>query len=45
MFSPCLWVGSNEFEATTIFGFYKNFDILLNYPNHSECSLDIEGLT
>lgn len=42
---PCLWVGSNEFEATTIFGFYKNFDILLNYPNHSECSLDIEGLT
>lgn len=43
--TPCLWVGSNEFEATTIFGFYKNFDILLNYPNHSECSLDIEGLT
>lgn len=42
---PCLWVGSNEFEATTVFGFYKNFDILLNYPNHSECSLDIEGLT
>lgn len=42
---PCLWVGSNEFEATTIYGFYKNFDILLNYPDHSECSLDIEGLT
>lgn len=42
---PCLWVGSNSFEATTVFGFYKNFDILLNYPHHSECSLDIEGLT
>lgn len=43
--TPCLWVGSNQYEATTVFGFYKNFDILLNYPNHSECSLDIEGLT
>jgi len=43
--TPCLWVGSNEFEATTVFGFYKNFDILLNYTNHSDCSLDIEGLT
>lgn len=43
--TPCLWVGSNEFESTTVFGFYKNFDILLNYAIHSDCSLDIEGLT
>lgn len=42
---PCLWVGSNEYESTTVFGFFKNFDILLNYTNHSDCSLDIEGLT
>lgn len=42
---PVLWVGSNEFEATVIFGFYKNFDILLSYSTHAECSLEIEGLT
>ena len=42
---PVLWIGSNEFEATTIFGFYKNFDILLSYTDHAECSLEIEGLT
>lgn len=42
---PVLWVGSSDFEATVIFGFYKNFDILLSYPEHAECSLEIEGLT
>jgi hypothetical protein len=42
--TPCLWIGSNSYEATTIFGFYKNFDILISYPEHSDCQLEIEGL-
>lgn len=42
--TPCLWVGSNSYEATTIFGFYKNFDILISYPDYSDCQLEIEGL-
>ena len=42
---PVLWIGTNLFESTTIFGFYKNFDILLSYTDHAECSLEIEGLT
>jgi hypothetical protein len=42
---PVLWILSQEFESTTLFGFYKNFDILINYPNHSDCTLEIEGLT
>ena len=42
---PCLWVGSTEYEATTVFGFYKTFDILISYPSQSDCSLQIEGLT
>lgn len=42
---PVLWIGTKDYESTTIFGFYKNFEILLSYPDHSECSLDIEGLT
>lgn len=42
---PVLWIGSTEYELTTIFGFYKNFDILLSYTDHAECSLEIEGLT
>lgn len=42
---PCLWVGSTDYESTTLFGFYKNFDVLISYPQHSECELEIEGLT
>lgn len=42
---PCLWIGSGKYEATTLFGFYKNFDILISYPDHADCTLEIEGLT
>lgn len=42
---PCLWVGTNDYEATVVFGFYKTFDILISYPTHSDCELEIEGLT
>jgi hypothetical protein len=41
---PVLWIGSTEYESTTLFGFYKNFDILISYPEHSDCELEIEGL-
>lgn len=43
--TPALWIGSSEYEATTVFGFYKNFEILINYPEHADCELEIEGLT
>jgi hypothetical protein len=43
--TPALWIGSTEYESTTVFGFYKNFDVLLNYPEHADCELEIEGLT
>jgi hypothetical protein len=43
--TPVLWIGSTEYESTTLFGFYKNFEILINYPEHADCELEIEGLT
>ena len=42
---PCLWIGSSAYESTTVFGFYKTFDILISYPTSADCSLHIEGLT
>ena len=42
--TPVLWIGSTQYESTTLFGFYKNFDILISYPEHSDCELEIEGL-
>lgn len=43
--TPCLWVGSSRFEATTVYGIYKSFDIVLSYFDYSDCELDLEGLT
>jgi len=42
---PVLWIGSTDYDSTTLFGFYKNFDVLISYPEHSDCELQIEGLT
>lgn len=42
---PCLWIGSTDYEATIVFGFYKTFDIMISYPTYSDCTLQIEGLT
>lgn len=42
---PALWVAKGPYEATTIFGFYKNFDVNIDYPLYSDCSLELEGLT
>lgn len=43
--TPCLWIGSGRYESTVVFGIYKQFDILISYPNFSDCQLELEGLT
>ena len=43
--TPCLWVASERFSCMTIFGFINNFEVVIPYATHSDCSIDIEGLT
>lgn len=43
--TPTLYIGSSEFASTFIFGYYKDFDITIQYVEHSICSLELEGLT
>lgn len=42
--TPCLFIAGRR-RMLTIFGFYKEFDILISYANYSNASLDLEGLT
>ena len=42
--TPCLWVGSSAYESMTIYGFWKSFDILIDYPDYSVFQLELEGL-
>lgn len=43
--TPCLWIGSDRFESTVIYGFYKNFEIILSYYDYADSELELEGLT
>ena len=42
---PIVYVGSDLYSATIIYGFYKDFSITISYPTMSICSMQIEGLT
>ncbi|MOA39798.1 hypothetical protein D3C78_1616060 [compost metagenome] len=43
--TPLLWLLSQRMQATNVFGWYGSFEILIQYANYSECSIDLEGLT
>jgi hypothetical protein len=45
--TPCVWIGTLEYEATQILGYYKDFDILISYPDYGYaiCNMTIEGVT
>ncbi|KQP39681.1 hypothetical protein [Pseudorhodoferax sp. Leaf274] len=42
---PCLWIGSGRYEAMTVYGIYKSFEVLIAYFDYSTCELELEGLT
>lgn len=41
----CLWIGEEDFDSLTIYGFFKDFSIDLSLVAKSYCTLTIEGLT
>lgn len=42
---PAVYIGNDGFNALIVYGFYRDFDTVITYPSHSECSIEIEGLT
>ena len=42
---PTVWVASEEADGTTIYGYYREFNVLYSGPQVSMCTLSIEGLT
>jgi hypothetical protein len=41
---PTVWVGSVDYPSMIVYGFYKDFSIVLSYKTISICELEIEGL-
>jgi hypothetical protein len=44
--TPSAWLGASVpgFDPLTVYGFYKDFTIEVEYANQSRCDLEIEGL-
>lgn len=43
--TPCVWVGHVDYQGTIVYGFYKDFDIVIAYPTWNDARIEIEGLT
>jgi hypothetical protein len=42
--TPCAWVAEENNRNSIVYGYYREFDIILSNPTTSRCSLEIEGL-
>ena len=42
--TPVVWVAEEDNRNSIIYGYYREFDIILSNPTTSRCSLEIEGL-
>lgn len=43
--TPIVWVAADGFSSLIVYGYYRSFDLVIQYPTVSTCSLEIEGLT
>lgn len=43
--TPLIWIGEEDTPESIIFGFMKDFQIILQNLNRSECNIEVEELT
>ena len=43
--TPTVYIGSVGFDSSIVYGFYKDFTTLINYPTQAVCNIEFEGLT
>ena len=43
--TPMTFIGSENFPSTVVFGYYRDFNVVLSNPTKSLLSLEVEGLT
>lgn len=42
--TPVVWIGSEDYEATILYGFFKDFSLVISNPATSQCSISVESL-
>lgn len=44
--TACLWISAkDQYECLTVYGFYRDYSIGIEYPSYSILQIEIEGLT
>lgn len=43
--TPILYLGTDQYESTSVYGFYKDFSLVIQYPTETQFNLEVEGLT
>jgi hypothetical protein len=43
--TPAVYAATSEYDSTLIFGFFREFNIAIDYPTENLVSIEIEGLT
>lgn len=43
--TPALWVIADDIDPSIVFGWYRDFELLLEYTDFAELQIQIEGLT
>lgn len=41
---PAVFIGSDRLDSTVIYGFYRDFSVVISSSRHAECSIELEGL-
>lgn len=42
--TPLVWIGTPDNEATIVYGYYRDFNIIISGFEVSDCSIEVEGL-
>lgn len=42
--TPVVWIGDEDFTSTIIYGYFKDFETVIQSPAGSFCNVEIEGL-
>lgn len=43
--TPTVFIGDENRQSTIVYGFYKQFNIVISTPSISDCTIEVEGLT
>jgi len=42
--SPLVWIGSESYDTLLLYGYFRDYSIVISYPAYAICTIEVEGL-